>query len=327
MKIGATSIETVPTADGWWAALACYEPARRTRRHPVLLCPGLASNRCAFDLGPDHSFARHLASRGFAVYTLELRGHGYAARPPAWAPWRFRWSLDTYLEQDVPAAIEAVRARSEADALHWVGHSMGGILLYCALSRDPGLAIRSGITVGSALDYSVDRSDFHTLRRLRWMLAGMPRVPLGMLSAWTAPLAGRWATPSDRFNACPDNVEPRVFRRLSAHAFHDVPAALLRQLSTGFEAGGICDASGRRYIDGLPRVRVPILAVSGTEDRQCPPKTAAHTVQRLGGASQTEPFGLAHGHRADYGHFDLLMGTRAATEVWPHLDKWLDEHD
>jgi pimeloyl-ACP methyl ester carboxylesterase len=39
---------------------------------------------------------------------------------------------------------------------------------------------------------------------------------------------------------------------------------------------------------------------------------------------------LARGRSADvrhYGHFDLLMGRRAHAEVFPHIDRWLDEHD
>ena len=38
-------------------------------------------------------------------------------------------------------------------------------------------------------------------------------------------------------------------------------------------------------------------------------------------------FGKSHGHVDHYGHFDLLMGRRAKEEVFPHIDRFLDEHD
>lgn len=37
--------------------------------------------------------------------------------------------------------------------------------------------------------------------------------------------------------------------------------------------------------------------------------------------------GRLHDHPYHYGHFDLLMGRRAHAEVFPHIDRWLDEHD
>jgi hypothetical protein len=38
-------------------------------------------------------------------------------------------------------------------------------------------------------------------------------------------------------------------------------------------------------------------------------------------------FGPEHGHADHYGHFDLLVGRNAVREVFPHIDRWLDEHD
>ena len=32
-----------------------------------------------------------------------------------------------------------------------------------------------------------------------------------------------------------------------------------------------------------------------------------------------------NGASADYGHMDLLLGERAAQDVWVHVDRWLAE--
>jgi poly(3-hydroxyalkanoate) synthetase len=46
-----------------------------TRFHPVILCPGLGSSGAyTFDLSPNVSLADYLASNGWDVWTVELRG-------------------------------------------------------------------------------------------------------------------------------------------------------------------------------------------------------------------------------------------------------------
>jgi hypothetical protein len=42
-----------------------------------------------------------------------------------------------------------------------------------------------------------------------------------------------------------------------------------------------------------------------------------------GGAKEYVEFGIEAGHSADYGHTDLLVGTRAPREVFPVVADWL----
>ncbi|MFC1611811.1 alpha/beta fold hydrolase, partial [Myxococcota bacterium] len=90
----------------------------------VMLLHGLASNRRAFHF-PGRSLAEWLAGRGFDCYLPELRGCGESERPA------FDWWIDEYLCQDLPAIIDAIRLRNGNVQIHWVGHSLGGLLLLC----------------------------------------------------------------------------------------------------------------------------------------------------------------------------------------------------
>jgi hypothetical protein len=66
-----------PTSDGWMLHIVRTKQLGQisTRVHPVVLCPGLGSSGAySFDLSPDISLADYLASKGWDVWTVELRG-------------------------------------------------------------------------------------------------------------------------------------------------------------------------------------------------------------------------------------------------------------
>ena len=61
-----------------------------------------------------------------------------------------------YIDHDLPSAIHYVRNHTHAKKVHWVGHSMGGIVLYSWLGLQKGNTqdFASIVTIGSALDHS-----------------------------------------------------------------------------------------------------------------------------------------------------------------------------
>ena len=328
----ADEIRRVDSRDGWPIALHRYRPAvgAGRRRNPVVLCHGLASNRVTFDLDGEVSLARRLARLGFDVFSLELRSHG--ASEPARLTGARRWgfSFDDYLASDVPAAIDAVRAQTGAARVHWIGHSMGGILLYAHLASGGAGSIASGVAIGSSMDYSAATSGFHAALGLRRYAGLSPVIPLGAALALSAPWTGRSGTALERFNLWPENVAPRLVRRLHARAFHSVSTGVLLQLATAFEPGGLRSRDrSRSYMDDLraASVTTPVLALAGDRDAQCTVEAAAVPLSALAGPTRLAPFGVQHGHGSHYGHFDLIIGRNASTEVWPTIEGWLADHD
>src|SRR6478752_5124418 len=72
----------ITTPDHWKIALYRYLPEKITRKHPVLLLHGIASNHKVWDFGvKELSFAHHLTSLGYAVYSMDLRGRGGSDGP------------------------------------------------------------------------------------------------------------------------------------------------------------------------------------------------------------------------------------------------------
>ena len=308
---GHREVRYVRTDDDWTIALTRYGTGSGPA---VVLCHGLAANRHAFDLATDRSLAAHLGREGFDVFALELRGHGRSEKP-TFRGKKYRWSFYDYAKLDAPAALDEVLRASGQQRVHWVGHSMGGILLLAMLALGEK-RIASGVTVGSSIDYSHTGSAFENLIRLLPLTRMIDPVPLGPIAAALAPGALAFDNPVDRFNVYPPNIDRALYRKLTAIGFHPVPAGVLRDLAGGFRSGGLRLPDGRSCLSLLP-TSVPVLSVAGTADLQCSPTAA----RRHG--SDHEVFGKVHGHVEDYGHFDLLVGDRAATEVWPVLTQWL----
>jgi len=316
----ADTILTALTRDRVSLALHHYRGGRR-RRFPVLCCHGLASNRLAFDVDVEASLARHLAARGYDVYLLELRGHGASQRPPRWG-----WDFDHYIERDVPAAIAAILRHAGAERVHWIGHSMGGLLAYAHLARGGSRDFQSAITVGSSLNYSEGGSGFGRLMPFRRLINILPRIPVRTVARASGRFVGRVTTPYERFNVWPSNTDPRLWKRICDHGFHPVSTPVMGQLASALEPGGLRPRSGGvPYLQTLNQATAPVLALGGDRDAQCPPVAVRSTAARA--SATVRLFGPEHGHADHYGHFDLLMGTRARTEVFPHIDDWLDRHE
>ncbi len=147
---GATSQDEtlhLTTADGWRLAVHHYRPEGEAMGLPVILCHGLSSNRHTFDLPGGPSLARFLWGRGRDVWTVELRGSGMSDRPRlCYSDFPYDWEFEEHLREDVPAVIDFVLDRTGAPKVHWVGHSMGGMLILAHVSGKPDAAVASAVT-------------------------------------------------------------------------------------------------------------------------------------------------------------------------------------
>lgn len=325
-------IHFIQTEDHWRIGCSRYRARGTARSVPVVLCHGLASNRTTFDLTSEHSLARYLANEGFDVWLIDLRGHGYSTCPSIFNGHRYGWSFDDYVMYDIPAALKHIREQTGSQKVHWVGHSMGGMLLYAHMSRLGTEPFQSGTTVASSLDFSQTNSQFAGLSRWLWLTRPLSALPFGHLSLLVAPFARRFNLHFERFLYWPKNIVPEVARLLLVNTCHAISRPVAVQLSSVFKEGGVTwkDESNiqRYYLEGLGNVALPVLAIAGDHDVQCPPDA----VQLSWSAIQHKDkqytlFGPEAGHREHYGHFDLLLGQNATYEVFPEILQWLVRHD
>jgi pimeloyl-ACP methyl ester carboxylesterase len=169
------------TADGWRLVITRYHPRPQPFPQPLLGAPlllvhGYTQNRRAWNVG---EFVKNMLYFGADLYLVELRGHGKsgvgAQRRSARQEGRplprgldYGWDIDSYLLDDLPVAVQAVKRASGRDKIFYCGHSLGGILgyAYATLFDD----LMGLVTIGAPSDFS--------------------RMPIGMrLLGWGPPVA------------------------------------------------------------------------------------------------------------------------------------------
>lgn len=318
-------VHFVTTADGARLALYRYRPrGAELRREPVFFCHGLGASKYNFDFDDTYSWARKFAAAGFDAWVVDLRGAGASLPAKRW-----NWNFDDYARYDVTACIEHIRAQARSEKVHWVGHSMGGMLLYAYLGTVHPEWIRSGVTMGSPVRFAGKRGVKKALS-LAFLLDYLPYVPVRTATQFIVPLIPYtgW-NPISRAQMNPANVDLTYIRRVAYNAVHHLPPALLKQFADW--AGNDCFRSYDKQVDyqkGLANIKVPMFVIGGAGDNLVIPPNVKHAYDLLPeGNKRYLELGRASGFKEDYGHIDMVFGKHANQEVFPLVLDWVVSHD
>ncbi|MCW5829950.1 MAG: alpha/beta fold hydrolase [Deltaproteobacteria bacterium] len=316
--------------DGHPVALHRIRPEGETKGRPVILCHGIACNRYFFDHHPERSFARSLAREGRDVWILEMRGHGHSRRASRVETiLRHQWQFDDYVMGDLPAAIRTVQERTGADRVDWIGHSMGGMVMYAYLMTHPGEDVGTVVALGSPT--------FIDNRFWFWQVAAaiqpftrfIPNYPVRFIAWAAAPfiLALHPFIPNPFYTS--GNMRARDAARLFQNVLDDVSNEEFRVGATFIRRKGFRSPSLKlNYAASFDRVRRPLLVVAAAHDVLAPPRDVYAAYDRSASADKRYVnLGRREGYSADYGHVDLVMGKRALEEVLPIVTEWLQRHD
>lgn len=319
------------TADGWKIALHRYEPRAnaRTGQAPVLLCHGLGANRYNLDAPGRLSMARWLCKRGYDCWVIELRGAGRSSKPKLYNRKRFDWTFDDYVHHDIPAALARIAEISGHKQVHWVGHSMGGMVAYAYLMTHDNDVVRSLTAIASPSFAHTAHPVLDRVVHLRKLLYMLPKIPYGKpMGMLLVPFMPFFKPTFGRLFGNPKNLSTRDLQRLVVVTPTDLPPSLIIQFGDWYAGRGFTDRY--RSVDfyrSMHRIDVPSLIIAGTLDSLTPPEDMRYVFDNIGAEDKRFiAFGKDSGCQEEYGHIDLVLGRHAAEEVFPHVLDWLDTH-
>ena len=311
-------IHSVSTEDGATVVLS----NRPGEGPPVLVVHGISSNHRCWDLEGGPSLAIALHEAGFDPWLLDLRGHGLAEYS---ADGKRQWrggSVDEYGRFDLPAALEFIHQKTGVESVHYVGHSMGGMVLAVALHHEPTLPLERLVVVGTPIDFSdPDRATGPLMSLSRWSSAFIGFLP----SPLAASLHGRFRTPIPVDDWLFTDIQSPVRERLYDQIVSPLYARELRQLEPVGRMGAFLDAEGEAdYLKGLGGIHQPTLVLAGRGDRIAPADRVVGFYTEI--SSEEKQFivaGKSTGFSVDYGHLDLPLGAHAEQEIFPLIVDWL----
>lgn len=347
------AVEYLTTADGM--KLAIHRVAAPTVAYPtpILLFHGICSNYATWDLNEVQSVQRYLAGLGFDTWAIDWRGAGLSERPEPGRYFNWKYSIDDLIHYDAVAALNHVLSRTGKARVIIAGHSMGGLITHALLGSEPvsdrvaGIVTLSGATlmgsdgssenpptqalmslIGLVSPFVVDDAVVPAEEITRLAMSGYSRL-LDRLVRW----AGTWL-----WN--PRNVSVELIEQMATKAVGNTNTTILQQFTifahkydtTSFAGWtGMADASDFylengfiSYVERLSSIKVPALVISGAADKI----VGAHNVQqvysKLGSSDKTYvELGTDAGFSFNYGHVDMVMGTKAPEEVYPILGAWM----
>lgn len=298
-----------------------YRSDQRRYRPPVLLVMSLVSKSYIFDLRPGSSYVEVLLGRGLDVFMLDW---GVPDDLEA------ENTLETYCDEYLPLAADAVTAEAGAEDLTVFGYCYGGVLSLLYVAGHPGPPVRNLAVMATPIDFSklgpmaamvkqgrLDADDLidetgnvppdailNSFRMLK---------PTGDLVAYANLWQNLW---SDAY------VESYQAMTQWSRDQIPFPGATMRQnIDLFIRQNALLHDEVR--LGGKPRrladITCPFLTVVAEKDHITPPDAVGPLFSLVGSADKEEM-------RLKAGHVGLIVGRNASLHTMPAMADWIVRH-
>jgi len=322
IELRAREIHTIQTPDGWRIRLFRYRKGGSSGE-PVLLVHGYTANHWNLTLPQGESLADYLVEQGYDCWAIDLRGNRTSI-PPAGTP-RHRATYDGYVMEDLPAAMAFIRQSTGYDQVHWVGHSMGGMLLYAYELAHGRTRIASGTTIASPpwLEAFWSKSQ----DRLVWFMETMP----WLFEIGKRAIAPAYAKMKPNYRLVPvrwENLSPRFGVAEFFNAAEQSSGPVTRTMEECAKHRYLAVDNDRiNVLTGLVRLETPLLVMGCPLDPIAPISNLKQFFDRL--PTNDKRFielSREAGCEMDHSHVDPPFAKNAAAEVFAPIAEWIAAH-
>lgn len=333
------------TKDNWKIGIENFKPhpTSTPKKYPIILCHGLMGTGEYFKQNEEDSFVYQLTKEGYNVFVLHLRGRNLEGvnlqgkKDKTTKPgYYFRkigkifndYSFDNYMDQDVDTAISYVLNETKSEKVNWIGHSMGGMVIYARAGTLGESRIANLVTLGSPFTFPFIPKKLSILESIQPLLNISPTVPVGSLAETSS------YTPFDFYYFMslyyyPENMDKEQVRRLTRLGANNESPKVFQQFSNGMGKWEFKSFDGKiKYTSNLKNIQIPTLLVAGRRDMLGSPYIVRYVYEQLGSKDKTMlVIGRTEGHSEDYGHVDLVAGKGIIKDVVPGVLTWLNERN
>ncbi len=353
-KLPLRKAYTIKTKDGWRLNIWHYPPAKKgIKVNPVILCHGLSHNSSFWDLTEKTSLAKYLQAEGFDVWSVDLRGAGNSTKPAlsqlkqlfrldisALSPealadipsdlQKFNWTVDDHINYDVPAILDFVLKHTGASKVHWIGHSMGSMIMFGYLGTHNQNEIDTFVAISGPMYLLHPANDVYELMAKQSNFVKIGNLTTGTnLRAIVGVLAGGLLeTPIDALFLNEDNVDAETFHIFYYACQEDISPGQLDQLLKYLKCGHFVSEDGKTdYTENVSKITVPVLQIVGQLDNMISPGFVAVIHNKLASKDkQMRVFGKINSYYDNYGHDDIIIGRHSRDDVFPYIKNWLISH-
>ena len=295
-----------------------YRSEQVSLRPPLLIIYSLFNRSYILDLLPGNSFVEHLLKAGFDVYLLDW---GIPDERDAGN------TLDDYVDDYLPAAVERVCQIADDDQVNILGYCFGGVLsvLYAARYHDAPLRSLTALTTPA---------DFQRLGQLGDLFGGGLDIETvldenGNVATDVIQLGFRTLRPTAEITQYVDLWERlwsdqyvAAYQAMTGWATEQVPlpGGVARQIIEMVRENPLM--TDRVIVGGdrvhLADITAPFLHVLASRDHIIPEASSGPLIELVGSGDKQEL-------RLDAGHVGLLVGRTAARRTLPTIIDFLKQ--
>lgn len=286
-------------------------PTGPTKR-PVILVHGFAQNHYTWRIS-GRSLSGFLASLGYEVLNVDLRGHGLSRELGAGNATDFSEYVDD---------VSRIAMRCD-QAPFAIGHSLGGAVIVGAATQTPfaGIVHLAGVFTFATQNRTLRALARTSLKFAPVLTASRVRVSTG----WAGTLLGRLYGLTDILGYglplagwVPGSMEKELLKERLALGFDWTSVEVWLQMCRWARGEPF------QYGPAFSGLDLPLYVIVGDHDALASESDGRACLAASGSDDKEITVFDAFEHQVHWGHIDLILGSRAPDHVWPRLADWMN---